>query len=322
MNLRTTIFLLVLAAGGALAWWGAPKIAPHIGLVPRSVDPKGAGSLDVLDNQLTRDSISRIEIKAGSEPVVLEKTQSSVWALPGNWPTRKQEADELVNLIIDLHSRFQLIPLTAEMDLKPYGLDKSQHPLLVKVKAAEGEYRLEFGEPAQDESSPFARPTYVQVNDKPEVVRLGPDLLPILKRPRDFYQRRQLFPDIERVKFTDAKPPTPFGPPSSSESSAPVSLPRAQFIAIEGPLGKVSLRRVSGFQKPDELASTRFESPQLAEQWEITEPKDRPEPDRLKALLAAIPDLWVEKFIDANRPETIAAQLIDSPGDGMGALRD
>jgi hypothetical protein len=323
MNLRTTIFLLILAAGGALAWWGLPKIAPQIGLVPRRVDPKGAGSLDVLDRQFTRDSVSRIEVDAGPEPVVLEKGQSGVWALPGQWPTRKQEAEELVSLITGLHSRFQLIPLTAAMDLKPYGLDKSQHPVSVKVKTAEGEYRLEFGEPQQAEGSPFARPTYLQVNDKPEVVRLGPDLIPILKRPREFYQRRQLFPEVERVKFTDNKSQAPFMPPTGNESTGPALLPRAQYIAIEGPLGKVSLRRLGEFQKPEDLASTRCEPLQLADQWELTEPvKDRPEPDRLKALLAAIPDLWVEKFIDANNPATIATLLINSPDEGIDTLRD
>ena len=116
------------------------------------------------------------------------------------------EAEELVDLISGLHSRFAVTPLTAESlsDLTPYGLDPSQKPVSVTVQA-DAEYRLVFGQPDTTEGDPFATPTYVRVNDKPEVVRLGPDLLPILKRPREFYQRRQLFPDVERFKF--AGPP-------------------------------------------------------------------------------------------------------------------
>ncbi|HEV3144144.1 MAG TPA: DUF4340 domain-containing protein, partial [Gemmataceae bacterium] len=323
MNFRTTIFLLILAAGGALAWWGLPKIAPRLGFASRQVNSNGIGSLDDLDQKLTRESISRIEVKAGPEPVVLEKSQSGVLALPGQWPTRKQEADELVGLITSLHSRFQPISVGTGMNLKPYGLDEIQKPVAVEVKTAEGNFHLLFGEPEQAEGSPFARPTYVQVNYRPEVVRLGPDLLPVLKRPREFYQRRQIFPEVERVKFAgNTPPPSPFGPPPSAESTGPVMLPRVQYITVEGPLGKISLRRVSEFQKPEDLASTRFEPFQVAEHWEITDPvTDRPEPDRLKALLAAIPDLWVERFV-ADGPSEIAYRLIQSPADGIDALRD
>src|SRR5262249_57654285 len=99
MNLRTTIFLLILALGGALAWWGMPKIAPQLGLAERRAGPKGSASLEVLDRKLTRESISRIEVNAGPEPVVLEKSAAGISALPGQCPTPNQPPAQLLALI-------------------------------------------------------------------------------------------------------------------------------------------------------------------------------------------------------------------------------
>src|SRR5437870_4504374 len=128
MNLRTTVILLVLAGLGGLTWWLGPKVAPRVGLTPKPINPAGAGSPDVLDRRLTRDTITRIEVRAGDEPVVLEKGATGDWALPGKWPLRKTEADELIGLITGLHSRFLVVPLPADGDLKPYGLDPAPKP--------------------------------------------------------------------------------------------------------------------------------------------------------------------------------------------------
>jgi hypothetical protein len=294
MNLRITILLLVLVAGGGLVWWYGPRVAPRLGLVAPPVDPDGAGTPDVLNHQLAREKLRRIEVRAGAEPVILEKSASGVWALPGLWPTRTREAAELVELIASLHSRFQVIPLTAELELKPFGLAPEQKPLTVVV-LADAEYTLAFGEAPTSPDSGFARPTYVRVNGKPEVMRLGPDLLPILRRTRDFYQRRQLFPDVERVKFTDLRPSMA---PNAADPPATTILPKAKEFILESPTGKVVLRRVGEIPKGVKEAATTALTVQLAEQWELVEPiRDRVEPEKLRSLLAAIPELWVEQFV-------------------------
>jgi hypothetical protein len=293
-----------LAAGGGALWYLAPKLSPILGLTPRHGESADAKSPDVLERQLARDKVRRLEVRAGGEPVILEKGASGTWALPGKWPTRKAEAEELVTLITSLHSRFQVVPLTAEMDLKPFGLDPSQKPVTVIVDSGSEQPRLVFGEPEHAEGGPFATPTYVRVNDKPEVARLAPDLLPILKRSREFYQRRQLFPDVERLRFGSAAPPaSPFGSPPAADSGGPTLIPKAREIVLESPLGKVALRRIGEVPKSEELLAVRSEPMLLAEQWEIVEPfKDRPDPERIKALLAAVPDLWVERFIASDDP--------------------
>src|SRR5262245_41990755 len=145
MNLRTTLVLLVVAALGGAAWYMLPEIAPRLGLSPRNGESASAGSPDVLENQLTRDKIRRIKVEANGDPIELEQTASGAWALPGKWPTRKAEAEELIALITGLHSRFRVIPLTADIDLKPYGLDPSQKPVKVTVDTG-AEQRLVFGQ--------------------------------------------------------------------------------------------------------------------------------------------------------------------------------
>jgi hypothetical protein len=193
----------------------------------------------VLNDMLQPDKISKIEVHSGGEPVVLEKGPGQTWALPGKWPTRRSEADDLVNAITSLHSRFELVPLKGDSpDLHPFGLDESQKPVTVEIEP--GSHKLIFGEPEVSEGSVFARPTYVRVDGKPEVVRLGPDILPILKRPREYYQRRQLFPNADRIKFADASPANPLSP-TPEPASGPVAIPRAKSLTLEGPQGKVVL---------------------------------------------------------------------------------
>lgn len=321
MNLRTTLVLLALLVGGGVVLWFGRELASKAGLLPKADDPNGAGSPVVLNDMLQPDKISKIEVHSGGEPVVLEKGPGQTWALPGKWPTRRAEADELVNTITNLHSRFDLVSLQGDKpDLHPFGLDESQTPVTVEVQP--GPHKLVFGEPASAPGSVFARPTYVRVDGKPEVVRLGPDILPILKRPREYYQRRQLFPNADRVKFADAKPANPFsqGP---EPASGPVAVPRAKSLTLEGPQGKVVLSYVAK-EAPAanaDFTPIRLDSLQLAEQWEMTEPvKDRVDPDRLKALLSAIPNLWVEKFLPSDPASLLAGMMVASPEDGLQGL--
>src|SRR5207244_7506474 len=125
----------------------------------------------------------------------LERGAGGEWTLPGKWPARKAEVDELVHLLTNLRSRFVPIPVRDPADLKSYGLD--QPPATVTVSAAKTTHRLAFGE-EPGESNRFSRPTYLRLDDRPEVLRLAPGLVAILDRPQDYYQQRRLFPS-ERV---------------------------------------------------------------------------------------------------------------------------
>jgi hypothetical protein len=317
MNFKTTLVLLVLTAVGGVTWFYWEKVAPHVGLAPKAANPNGAGSPEVLE-KLARDKIRSVKIQNGAETVVLEKTREGTWALPGKWPTRKAEAEELIDQLGKLHSRFAVIPFDGpDQDLKPFGLDPSQNPVSVTIDGDEPA-RILLGEADSSEGGVFARPTYARINDKPEIVRLGPDILPILKHPREYYQRRQLFPESERVKFAESRAASPFGP-TPDASTGPVAIPRARQIVLEGPQGKVVLKNLNPDENPAAYQTAASVDPvQLAERWQIVEPVvDRPEPEKLKALLTAIPNLWVESFDPKNEKVAAAAALAAVPGGGL-----
>src|SRR5216683_1854715 len=123
MNLKTTLVLLVLAAGACVLFLGTP--AKWLGLAHEAPDPAGKGTLDLLENQLTAEAITRIEIKPrGAEhPVVLERGADGKWTAPGKWPTRKPEVEQLVSVLSNLRSRFVPEPLDDEHPAKDFGLD-------------------------------------------------------------------------------------------------------------------------------------------------------------------------------------------------------
>lgn len=320
MNLRTTLVLTLLLGLGALVWLAGPWAGRTVGVLPKPVDPAGAGSPLVLNQKLTRGTLQKIEVYNGGEPVVLERGGAGDWALPGKWPTRKREAEELVGLITNLHSRFYVVPFNAadEDELKTYGLHSSQKPVTVTLVHTDStQTTLRFGEPPVVEGSPFARPTYVRVDNNPEVVRLGPDLLDILRRPREYYQRRQLFPDVQRVRIVSTPPP--FGGPSTSDAA--VQLPKAKSITIETLQGKVKIERTGELPAPVGSALPKIDPLQLAETWTLVEPmKDRLEPEKVKALLSAIPELWVEDFKKLDAGTMLAEELCRSPERGMDSL--
>src|SRR5205085_10255389 len=99
----------------------------------------------------------------------------------------------------------------------------------VKVTAAGKQYALKFGEPdLKPDESPFTRPAFVRVGDAHEVLRLGPDVMPVLRRPAEAYRRRQLFSDVERVKVAGGAGGVG-GPP---EAPTTVTLPGAAVEEI------------------------------------------------------------------------------------------
>src|SRR5438067_2187891 len=130
MNFRTTLLLLVLAAGGGAAYYYRAPIAARLGRAPRSADAT-PDTLFILRN-LRPDTITRVEVTHDGNTVELVR-EGKAWSLPGGWPTRGPEVQELIDLLTGLDSRFDPIPVGGGTDLHPYGLDPSQKPVRVTL---------------------------------------------------------------------------------------------------------------------------------------------------------------------------------------------
>lgn len=324
MNWKSTIPLVILAAGAGVWLWKGDAVAPDFGRKPAVGDPP---ALAALEGDLTASAITRVEVlPVGGEPFVLEKGANG-WAQPGNWPLRAAEVNELVDSLATLRTRFKPIALAEGADLAPYGLADEQKPLTVKVKANGNDYTLKFGEqkPAGGDTA-FTLPAYVRVNDVNEVLKLGPDVMPVLRRPAESYRRRQLFSDVDRVKVAGG--PT-FGPPGAPpQEGAPttISLPGAgvEEISVTGKGvsvfglapwfldGKFTLKRTG--PTPSAVATTKGAEPvvqpeRLAESWEVSTPvRERADPQKLQQLLTAVPELWVEDFVPTAQGGMLAEQ--------------
>jgi hypothetical protein len=268
MNFKTTLVLLVLVAAVAALLLLGPAVTAWRG--PGAPEPAAATgeTLNVLEHELTPDRLTRIEVDKGGRHLVLERAAGGEWSLPGKWPTRQPEVEALVNLLTGLRSRFAPEPLSGPPEvLKQYGLDRPE--VTVTVTAGGKQYRLAFAEKDErDSGDRFARPTYLRLNDNPEVVRLGPGLVSALDKSVDYYQQRRLFPG-ERV-------------PAEPGGTDRVERLAGKALAVEegkGPGESYTLTR--------------------AGDWELTRPvHDRADPDKLKAVLTAVPDVWAEQFVD------------------------
>lgn len=258
MNIKTTIVLLVLIAlcGGAF-------------LAVTLLNPAASVSetRTVLDESFRPDAITRIEIKRGEHHVVLEKGADG-WSLPGKWPVRTPEVEQLVAALTTLHSRFAPLPIDGDDDLKKLGLTGAG-VLHVKVKAADQDYQLAFGEePGQ--LSRFSRPTYLRLGELSEALRVAPGLIAVLDRPQEYYMQRRLFP-TERV----AKP--------GGERGENVEQLAAKAVAVKGGNDAYTIDRTGA-------------------SWELTAPvHDRVDPDKVKTVLTSLPDIWAEKFVEPGK---------------------
>jgi hypothetical protein len=252
MNLKTTLFLGALVAVGGLVW-----------LVLRSSPARDAAgpTVQFLEQDLKPENIKRIEITRGDRKVALEHAEE--WSLPGKWPVRASEVNELVKNLTGLHTRFVPIPVGDKPKLKEYGLDPAE--LIVKVRLKDKEHTLRFGD-EQSESNRFSRATFVRLDDQKEVVRLAPGLIAALDRPQEYYQLRRLFPPERVAKDNDPV-----------EKIEQVS---AKAIAIKSSEATIELTHGG-------------------DGWEIDAPvKDHVDPDKLKTLLTAFPEIWAERFVD------------------------
>jgi hypothetical protein len=308
MRWLMTFALAALVAGGA-SWlaFGGKLAGPGAVPVP--------ASLAVLKAELSPTTIRKIErSRPGSEPLTLLRDADGGWTQPGNWPVRRSEADTLANTLAEISTRFQPQPIAAATDLTPFGLDPSQNPVTIKVTAATKPLTLLFGQAAITESeSAFARPTWLRIDDQPELLRLGPDVFTAITRTVDDYRRRQLIPGVVRVKLVGGEPP----PNPMTPAPAPtgrVALPTDQLAAIkvDSPLGGYTLKRVAAMPaaKPDPdrpSAEASLTMNAVADVWEMAESadttrtvkplRDHLDPAKLRGILTAIPEIWAESFI-------------------------
>ncbi len=277
MNLKTTLALAVLVAAGCAFYFLGLSVPAFLGTRPAA--PADAGTTAFLENELTPDRLTRIEIHQGDQRlVVLDRPRGGDWSLPGGWPTRKPEAEALVKLLTSLRSRFTPISLSKQEGPEQFGLDKPAVTVLVQL--GDQPHRLRFAEKA-DEANRFGRPTHLRLDNRPEVLRLGPNVIAALSRPADHYQQRRLFP-FERV-VRDA------------DSPEKVERLDGKELEVKGPDGIYRLVKTG-------------------DDWELAEPvKDRADPDKLRTLLTALPDLWAEEFVTAKKDGAKMDYGLDNP---------
>ncbi len=322
MRWLITLLLLVLVLAGGFWLVAGDRVRTAVGLAkPEQAAP--AASFALLDQYLRPDQLRELRVTApGQPPLVLTRNADGTWSQPGNWPVRDAEVAALVNTLTTLRSRFAAVPLAKDApDLAAYGLDspaaRVEVAADVRTDAGTKTVTLRFGRPPAADGEPdFARPTYLRVEDQPEVVRLGPDVFTVLARPPEAYRRRQLFPDVERVKLTGGEPPpNPLQPtPPTAAGRPPLLGDRYASVRVERANSSYTLTRTAKTPDPRRDPDRPAGEPavpanDLARAWvldaEVTGPDgkgkvkvhDRPDPAKLRAILTAVPDLWVESFV-------------------------
>jgi hypothetical protein len=314
MNWKTNLFLVLLAVGAGVAYWKIDEWVPKLAPKAAPADPE---PVLALETDLTPQALARVEIAPpGAAAFAFEKAPTG-WAQPGNWPLRAQTVNELIDALTTLRTRFQPVPVSGETGLAAYGLDDAQKPLVVKVAANGKEHVLLFGEAPGAAEPAFARPAFVKLPTG-EVLKLGADVLPVLRRPAEAYRRRQLFAGAERVKlaggapaFVPGAPPTASAPqtvalpgPDVTEIRVTGSVPKALGVPLWFAGGEFALKRVAptpAAGTADGKAEPVVQPDRLADAWVLDAPVRGPaDPEKLRQVLAAVPELWVEEFVPAD----------------------
>jgi Domain of unknown function (DUF4340) len=236
-----------------------------------------SSTLRFLEESLQPASLTRITLAKGNDTRYTLERNGAEWSLPGRWPVRTQDVDHIVQVLTGLRSRFAPVPVAKDADLSEYGLGDGA--LTVKIKLGDKEHTLVLGE-QPDKDNRFTRATFLRLDDQPEVVRLGPGIIAELDRPQEYLQQRRLFPPERVAKDEDSK--------------EKVEQVQAQEIRVEGPDGKFTLVKQGN-------------------DWTISEPTaDRTDPEKLKTLLAGLPDFWADRFVE-QKDKKLADFGLDNP---------
>ena len=89
MNLKTTFLLIIIAAVGAGAWYG---------IATRHIEEPASSTITFFEQSLTPARITRVEAVRGKEKLLTLEKIGNDWVLPGKWPCRQQEAEQMVAL--------------------------------------------------------------------------------------------------------------------------------------------------------------------------------------------------------------------------------
>jgi hypothetical protein len=269
MNLKTTLVLLVLVAAGTVLFLFGPALPAWLGLVTPPPAPAKGGTLAVLA-ELTPDKVTLIKVVQGERHLFLQRGDGGEWTLPGKWPARQAEVEQLLALLTHLESRFVSERVPGHDELKKYGLDRPA--VRVMLKAGGQDYRFALAEKEDATANRFARETYLRLENSLEVVRLGPGIIAALDRPVDYYQQRRLFP-AERV--------------AREGDSAKIERLKARELAVKD-------------LRPE---GSNYTLTRDGDDWKLTQPvSDRVDPEKLNNLLGAVPDVWAEEFLKADKP--------------------
>ena len=294
MNLKTTLVLLILLVTGAFWFWLAPPLPAFLGGSPPPADSAPRTTLEVLEHELTAQKLDRIEIGQGASRILLTRGPQGDWTIAGQWLTRPREVQELVHTLTSLRSRFKPIRI-GSAGLEPFGLEM---PALTLIVTADNKsYRLKLGEEPTNPNR-FTRDTFLLLGepdgkggfiDRPEVVRVAPGLLAKLDHTVDYYLQRRLFPS-ERV----AKSP---------DDPEKIDKLTAGAVTIKGPTSNFTLDHKAG-------------------EWNLKEPtRDRADPEKLRTVLAAVPDVWADHFV-RNAKKDLAEYGLDKPEQTIAVTRN
>lgn len=286
MNYRTTVLLLLLLGLGVAAYEFAPRIKPYLPWTQAEKAVADEGSLQILKNDLTPEKLTRIEIQSRGNQVTLEKSAGGEWNLPGQWPTRKPETEELVRLLTHLSSRFAPLPVDP-ITINRSGLERPA--VKVTVQCGGTKHELVFAE-EHSLRNRFSLPTFLRIDNRPEIIRLGPGLVPLLDRPADYYQQRRIFPSERIVR--------------DAESGERTDRLTGKELDAKGGQG------------------TTYSLDKKQDAWHLAAPvKDRVDPDKLNGLLGAVPDIWAEQFV-ANPKKDLAEYGLKEPAQSIRVIRD
>jgi hypothetical protein len=267
MNWKTTVALLLLVGLGGALWLKPAPEAPPAGEDTRAVLAK-----------LDASRFTRIEVHRGDRTTTLERKGDGPWTMPGNWPTRNTEAQALAERLAGLHTRFDPEPIRDDEFLRGKGL--LPPALTVEIRTGKQTHHLALGEGSPEETNRFEQPTWLRLDDRPEVVRLAPGLIAQLDRPTDYYQQRRLFPGERVAKEAD--------PAEKAE--------------------RLAARGVTMVDKKEGNKTISLVRPKDGD-WELREPvRDRLDSRTRDTLLAAVPDVWAEQFVTLD-PDAVAGLI-------------
>jgi hypothetical protein len=299
--LITLSLALVVAAGAAVLLFPDKTLKP-LGLVQA---PPAKSGTSALAEDLKPAKVTKLELTVpGQATLVLTKNPDGTWGQPGGWPVREKEVEELVAAIGGIRTRYLPIAVADDAGFSEYGLGDPAKVVRVVAHVGDKVETLTFGQPApKPGQSATSLPAYVRIDNSKELLKIAPDVLSVVSRPPESYRRRQLFLDSERIKFAGGSGRNPL------VGNATTS------VQVEGPDGKFKVNRLQPTPAPRRDPGERSQDPvlaanDLADVWELTDPvKDRVDPTKLKTLLTAIPDLWVDGFTDKKAD---AAGLADT----------